>query len=27
VQRIVEIFDGEILDLGGETGAPGKGVA
>jgi hypothetical protein len=27
VQRIVEIFDGEILDLGGETGAPGKGVS
>ncbi|HYJ34009.1 MAG TPA: DNA polymerase III subunit gamma/tau [Candidatus Binatia bacterium] len=27
VQRIVEIFDGEILDLSGETGAPGNGVA
>lgn len=27
VQRIVDIFDGEILDLSGETGAPGNGVA
>jgi DNA polymerase III subunit gamma/tau len=27
VQRIVEIFDGEILDWSGETGAPGNGVA
>jgi hypothetical protein len=27
VQRIVEIFDGEILDLSGEKGAPGKGMA
>jgi hypothetical protein len=27
VQRIVEIFDGEILDLGGEAGASGRGIA
>lgn len=27
VQRIVDIFDGEILDLSGESGAPGNGVA
>ncbi len=27
VQRIVEIFDGEILDLGGEAGASGRGLA